>query len=134
MGLIQHVHERVFGELYEWAGRWRTVQISKPGAIWPAAQFLDQSMLSFGADILAQYHPETRLDDDAFCQVVGQIQGEFLAIHPFREGNARTIKLVSDLIAAQGGRPVLRYDQLLREQSGTFGRPPPHSPKKITYR
>ena len=68
-------------------------------------------MLSFGADILAQYHPETRLDDDAFCQVVGQIQGEFLAIHPFREGNARTIKLVSDLIAAQGGRPVLRYDQ-----------------------
>jgi cell filamentation protein len=42
---------------------------------------------------------------------VGRLQGEFLSIHPFREGNALAIKLVSDLIAAQGGRPVLRYDQ-----------------------
>src|SRR5689334_4210834 len=40
--LVKHVHQRIFGDLYEWAGRWRTVQISKPGAIWPAAQFLDQ--------------------------------------------------------------------------------------------
>jgi cell filamentation protein len=109
--LIKHVHERIFGDLYEWAGRWRTVEISKPGAIWPAAQYLDQSMQTFEADVLSQYHPGTTLDDESFCNLVGLIQGEFLAIHPFREGNARTLKLVSDLIAAQGERPLLRYDQ-----------------------
>ena len=32
-------------------------------------------------------------------------------IHPFREGNARTIKLATDLIAAQTGRPLLVYGQ-----------------------
>lgn len=32
-------------------------------------------------------------------------------IHPFREGNARTIKLVTDLLASQTGRPLLAYDQ-----------------------
>ncbi len=31
-------------------------------------------------------------------------------IHPFREGNARAIKLLTDLLAAQTGRPLLRYD------------------------
>ena len=34
-----------------------------------------------------------------------------MSIHPFREGNARTIKLLSDLMAAQTGRPPLVYDQ-----------------------
>ena len=38
------------------------------------------------------------------------MQGEFLAIHPFREGNARTIKLVTDLLAAQTQRLPLKYD------------------------
>jgi cell filamentation protein len=109
--LIRHVHERVFGDLYEWAGRWRTVQISKPGAIWPAAQFLDESMKTFETEVLSKYARDLLFDDEAFCSLIGEVQGEFLAVHPFREGNARTIKLVTDLMAAQTGRPVLRYDQ-----------------------
>jgi len=31
--------------------------------------------------------------------------------HPFREGNARTIKLAANLLAAQTGRPFLACDQ-----------------------
>jgi cell filamentation protein len=34
-----------------------------------------------------------------------------LVIHPFREGNARTVKLLTDLVAVQTGRPLLVYDQ-----------------------
>jgi cell filamentation protein len=109
--LIRLVHQRIFGDLYEWAGRWRTVQISKPGAIWPAAQFLDQSMTTFEADVLPKYARDVALDDESFCSLIGEVQGEFLAIHPFREGNARTIKLITDLIAAQTKRPLLRYDE-----------------------
>jgi cell filamentation protein len=41
---------------------------------------------------------------------VAEIQSEFLTVHPFREGNARTIKLMTDLLAAQTGRPLLVYD------------------------
>jgi cell filamentation protein len=62
-------------------------------------------------DVLRK-HPASRLgDDDSFCRGVAEIQGEFLVIHPFREGNARTIKLLTNLLAAQSGRPLLRYDQ-----------------------
>ena len=32
-------------------------------------------------------------------------------IHPFREGNARTVKLFTNLLAAETNRPPLRYDQ-----------------------
>jgi cell filamentation protein len=48
--------------------------------------------------------------------VVAQIQGEFLVIHPFREGNARTIKLMTDILAEQTGRPLLAYDRSQRGQ------------------
>lgn len=109
--LVQHIHRRIFADLFAWAGRWRTVQISKANVVWPAAQFLDQSMRDFELMVLSKYAPSVLIEDEAYCRAVGEIQGEFLAIHPFREGNARTIKLLTDLLAAQTGRPFLVYDQ-----------------------
>jgi cell filamentation protein len=109
--LLCHIHNRIFGELYEWAGRWRTVWISKPSITWPAPDFLEQNMAAFGREVLAKYPAYILSEDDAFCTAIGEIQGEFLVIHPFREGNARTIKLLTDLLAVQTGRPLLIYDQ-----------------------
>lgn len=107
--LLRYIHATIFGDLFAWAGRWRTVQISKPGAIWPPPQFLDEAMESFERNVLRPSRSET-FDDDRFCQRVAEIQGEFLSIHPFREGNARTVKLATDLLAVQTGRPLLTYD------------------------
>lgn len=108
--LIQHVHHRIFADLYDWAGKFRTVTISKPGVIWPPPDYLDKAMRIFEQDVLSKY-PATALQSDKnFCEALGHIQGEFLAIHPFREGNARTIKLATDILAVQSGRPVLIYD------------------------
>ena len=109
--LLQHIHARIFGDLYEWAGHWRTVWINKPGTTWPAPDFLEQHMRAFEADVLNRYSAHTLHNDKAFCSAVGEIQGEFLVIHPFREGNARAIKLATDLLAAQTGRPLLLYEQ-----------------------
>ncbi|MFV0443897.1 MAG: Fic/DOC family protein [Planctomycetaceae bacterium] len=108
--LLLHIHRSIFGELFEWAGRWRTVQISKPGAIWPPPQFLEQAMLDFERAVLRRHPARSLASDDLFCKAAAEIQGEFLSIHPFREGNARTIKLLTDLLAAQSGRPILLYD------------------------
>jgi cell filamentation protein len=107
----RHIHGRIFGDLYAWAGQWRTVWISKPGVTWPAPDFLAGNMLGFERDVLAAHPAAALRDDDDFCAAVGKIQGEFLVIHPFREGNARTIKLMTDILAEQTDRPVLLYDQ-----------------------
>src|SRR3990167_8240454 len=97
-------------DLYDWAGRWRTVSISKEGTAWPPPDYLSKAMSTFERDVLSTYPAESLTSDDLFCKAVGHIQGEFLAIHPFREGNARTIKLVTDLLAVQTGRLPLVYD------------------------
>jgi cell filamentation protein len=108
--LIKYIHRTIFADLYEWAGRWRTVWIRKPGTTWPPPDFLEQSMATYERDVLSKFPPSRLEDDDAFCAALAEIQGEFLVIHPFREGNARTIKLMTDLLAAQTGRPLLKYD------------------------
>jgi cell filamentation protein len=108
--LLRHIHLCIFGDLYEWAGRWRTVRISKPGAAWPPPDYLEQGMMEFEKKILSRYPADGLGTNDAFCHAAAQVQGEFLSIHPFREGNARTIKLMTDLLASQTGRPPLLYD------------------------
>jgi cell filamentation protein len=109
--LIRHIHQCIFGDLYVWAGRWRTVNISKPGITWPPPAYIDENMRRFEQSFLG-VHPASKLiQTEAFCSAVAQIQGEFLVIHPFREGNARTIKLLTDLLAVQTGRSALRYDE-----------------------
>jgi cell filamentation protein len=109
--LLRHIHDRIFGELYAWAGRWRTVGISKPGITWPPPLFVPNAMDEFERTVLMRHPAQSLTDDDKFCSAVAEIQGEFLVVHPFREGNARTIKLLTDLLAAQSGRPLLVYDQ-----------------------
>lgn len=108
--LILHVHQVIFGDLYEWAGKWRTVTISKPRVMWPPPDYLDDAMKEFEQDVLSNYPVSSLQDDEQFCSAFAHIQGEFLAIHPFREGNARTIKLVTDLLALQTGRLPLAYE------------------------
>jgi len=110
VSLLLYVHKLIFGDLYEWAGRWRTVRISKPGVSWPPPDFLHQAMKNFEPDVFQKYSAAHLTTDDIFCNAVGHIQGEFLAIHPFREGNARTIKLLTNLLAVQAGHLPLRYD------------------------
>jgi len=87
------------------------VWISKPNVTWPAPDFLDTNMQQYEQNVLRRFPAKDLDHDSAFCAAVGEIQGEFLVIHPFREGNARAIKLATDLLAAQTARPLLAYDE-----------------------
>lgn len=77
---------------------------------WPPPDHLKGALAQFERGVLAGYLASTLTTNDGLCEALGHIQGEFLAIHPFREGNARTIKLITDPLAAQTGRPILLYD------------------------
>ncbi len=83
---IKAIHAAIFSDLFEWGGRWRTVQISKPGAIWPPPAFIEKAMQEYESTCLVKYPGQQLTDDDTFCRAIGEIQGEFLAIHRFVRG------------------------------------------------
>ncbi len=84
-GLMQ-IHAYIFGGLYDFAGRLRTVNISKGGFTFAPAEFLEQSLASI-----------EKMPEDSFEQIVDKYV-EMNVAHPFREGNGRATRIWLDLM------------------------------------
>ena len=109
LGHLCAIHLRIFGDIYDWAGQLRTVAIAK-GSWFCLPRYIEPA----AAEIFAQLGKEhflRRLAREEFLDRLTFYLGEVNAVHPFREGNARTIKLACDLLAAQTDRPILRYEE-----------------------
>jgi cell filamentation protein len=75
--------------VYEWAGQFRTVNISKGSHLFGLATFLEPAL----QQILVRFAPENYLvglDVEMFANRGTYFLGELNAAHPFREGNGRT--------------------------------------------
>jgi cell filamentation protein len=85
---LQAIHKHFFVDLYEWAGRLRTIDISKGGN-----RFANHMQIeSAAAPILQQLAKENHLAGlgaEAFSDRAAYYLGELNALHPFREGNGR---------------------------------------------
>jgi cell filamentation protein len=99
------IHAHIFQDVYEWAGEDRTVRIHRPGApfCFPAfiAAQLDERFSKLAA--------ENRLLDltpQQFAERAAEHVSELNAIHPFREGNGRTLRAFLRLLADHAGHPV----------------------------
>ena len=104
---LLEIHRLALGHLYAFAGRYREVNISKGGFAFPAARFLAASMQQFEQEWLRKPLPK---EPGNLLDLVGAIHGELLFIHPFREGNGRTARLLADLMIEQRGHQRLRWE------------------------
>jgi cell filamentation protein len=86
---LQAIHKRLFGDVYEWAGQLRDVNISKNGTAFAAAMYIESSTAQLFQQ-LAHEKALAGLDQAQFSIRAAHYFGELNAIHPFREGNGRT--------------------------------------------
>src|SRR5438552_16066743 len=56
-GWIRALHRELLGQLYEWAGRYRTVELEKEGFRWPPAAAVPEEMAAFEETLLADDTP-----------------------------------------------------------------------------
>ena len=99
---LQAIHRTLFQDVYDWAGQFRTVNISKGGNLFGSAQFIEMAL----GGILEKLTRENfirNLDRESFANRCGWYFGEINAIHPFREGNGRTQREFLRQLAAQAG-------------------------------
>lgn len=106
LNYIYRLHRLALEHLYSFAGRLRTVNVSKGGFLFPPAQFLEQTMSDFEKGILAplRAHYETK---EQLVKDIAKVHAELLFIHPFREGNGRAARLLANLMAAKAGQQLL---------------------------
>lgn len=113
-GLIRQVHAELMGAIYPFAGAWRVVSLHKGDGPtkWPIPPGgIEQVMEVFERDVLSR-SPVLSDDDENVFSYVSEVMGEFLAIHPFREGNGRTAFILGNLLLMQNDLlPLDVYDR-----------------------
>ena len=107
--LLCAIHRDWLGDIYEWAGIYRTVEMSKEGFTWPPAYLVPQNMAQFGAGLLQENTPCPPDAVEVVAYKIAIVHSELLLIHPFRDGNGRIARLLANLMAAQAGFPPLDY-------------------------
>lgn len=108
---IQDIHKLALGHLYTFAGKYRTVNMSKGGFLFPTARFIPESMQLFENEVLIKL-PDEYADKYALIKDVARVHGELLFIHPFREGNGRTARILANLMVRKQGYEGLRFDKI----------------------
>ncbi len=109
---ICNIHELWLGDLYPSAGKYRTVTMLKEGFPFAAPLRIEASMQEFERKYLAIYTPCHYSDSNALALALGTVHVELILIHPFREGNGRTARLLADLMVMQAQRPPLDFNYI----------------------
>lgn len=102
-------HRRWLGNIYEWAGQERTVNISKGGFMFAPSAQLPKLLHEFDTKYLTRYTPCVSMSREQLTEAIAIIHVELILIHPFREGNGRLSRLLADVMAVQGGHKPLDY-------------------------
>ncbi|SHI77989.1 MULTISPECIES: Fic/DOC family protein [Clostridium] len=98
---IKKIHVFLFGDIYEWAGKVRIVNISK-GNQFCLCQYIDSQM----EDVLNKLKKEKYLEGLDIVNMSKRLSyylGEINAIHPFREGNGRTQRMFIQELSEYNG-------------------------------
>jgi cell filamentation protein len=99
---LQAIHRRLFGDVYEWAGQLRTIDISKGGSRFAHYAQIETAAAGIFARLAKENHL-AGLGPDTFSARAAYYLGELNALHPFREGNGRAQReFISHLAQAQG--------------------------------
>lgn len=102
-------HRRWLGNVFEWAGQERSVNMVKDGFMFAASAQIPRLLADFERSCLARWTPCHDMDTDALVDAIAVTHVEFILIHPFREGNGRLSRLLADVMAVQSGRLPLDY-------------------------
>ncbi len=108
--LICQMHRDWLGEIYEWAGRYRTVEMQKGKFRWPPAFRVPQNMAGLEDELLRKLTPCKFSTLEKVSMQVASVHAELLLVHPFREGNGRLARWLADLMFLQAGYPMPRYN------------------------
>ena len=99
---LQRFHHHIFQDVFEWAGKLRTVDMAKDGNVFCRPQFIESAAADIFRDLAGKRHLRD-LPRTEFVAAAGELLSAVNSLHPFREGNGRTQRAFLSRMAAQAG-------------------------------
>lgn len=102
---LKAIHKHLFGDVYEWAGEIRAVDIAKGNTLFALAAQIEAYAPKITEPLAREDHLRG-LDPDTFADRAGYYMGELNVLHPFREGNGRALRAFMGQLACQAGYDI----------------------------
>ena len=97
---LKQIHKYLFGDIYEFAGKMRDVNISKGNFRFASVMYLAQSLKQID-----------KMPQSTFDEIVEKYV-EMNIAHPFREGNGRATRIWLDLILKKQIKKVVDWNKV----------------------
>jgi len=117
---ICHLHKIWLEKIYQWAGQYRQVNISKGDFTFAMAAQVSKLMKRFEQEQLKKYTPCLFEKTEEIVKAIAEVHTELVLIHPFREGNGRVSRLLATLMALQAGLPLLDFSMMNEQKEKYF--------------
>ena len=109
------VHQYLFCDIYEWAGKIREGEFMFKGdSMFYRACFIESGFNEMYEKLKAEKFLKGLAKED-FCQRMAYYMGFLNAIHPFRDGNGRTMRLYFRQLAINAGYN-LQFSKVTKEE------------------
>ena len=103
--LLLEVHREIFRDIYSWAGKIRTYDISKETSYFAHAAHIESELGKLDEEF--RHEDESKfVDRSHFVNRITHYYSEINAIHPFREGNGRVLRTFLRLYALKFGYDI----------------------------
>jgi len=112
IGDLSEWHRRWLGNVYSWAGEYRSVNMSKAEFQFAAAHLIPKLMLTLDSKFLAIYTPCNKMNEQVLVDALAKVHIEYILVHPFRDGNGRLSRLLANIMALQADFPMLDFSYM----------------------
>lgn len=102
---VQQVHRDMFGEIWAWAGNYRTSSLN----IGIDFHLIPEQVARLCGDFLFWDSPESRMKP---VEIAARLQNRCTRIHPFQNGNGRHARLVTDIFFHSRGIALPQWPQI----------------------
>lgn len=106
--LILNIHKEAFGELYAWAGKWRTTDLKVGIFVPPTFHSIPNLIYQYADEV--KFKSAKVMNENELADLLTYVHHRFVYIHPFNNGNGRTARLLMNFIAmVKGYKPIQLY-------------------------
>jgi cell filamentation protein len=99
------IHQLLFSDIYEWAGKTRTIDISKGNTRFCAGRFIERESQKLLGRV-AKDNFLNGLSKEELIPKLAEYYSELNVIHPFRDGNGRAQRILFEHIVVNTGHTI----------------------------